>query len=162
MSRCKFAIFGMAVAFAAGFAVPAHAAEPPACPPGTTQVGIETVGDVQHRLCKCADGHFSRDNQCVPRMPGLDPAALVSDQHVALMLRELDQLKSRRTRLEGQLDKIYQLRESQDRYRHNADRSIMRGDCGRVDAIQRGQPPRQRISNDRHCETERDRAEDRQ
>lgn len=116
MSRFKFVIAGMAVALAAGFAAPARAAEPPACPPGTTEVGIETVGEVKHRLCRCADGHFARDNQCVPRMPGLDPAVLVSDQHVAFVLRELDRLKSRRTRLEGQLDKIYQLRGSQDRY----------------------------------------------
>ena len=86
------------------------------CPPGAQQLRVERVGDEERTLCKCLPGYVQRQGQCILKLPTIDPAFFVSAEHSAFVTDELNRLRARKQRLEGQLSNLEQLREEQDGY----------------------------------------------
>lgn len=109
--RLKLAPFAT-VAFLLFLAAPALGG----CPPGSTEVSVNRVGDQKLTKCKCLPGYVARQNQCVPQPPTVDPAFFVTPAHLAFIKGELQTLRSRQERLEKQLADLAKLRDQQDSY----------------------------------------------
>jgi hypothetical protein len=86
------------------------------CPPGSSLLGVSQSETQRTTSCQCAQTHVARNNQCVLKMPVVDPAFFVSPNHTAFINNELALLQSRKARFERELAKLDRLRERQGEY----------------------------------------------